>query len=414
VIQSILFFALGFLSAGFLALMIAPAVWRRAVALTRKRIEATVPMTLNEIQAEKDRMRAEFAMAARRLEMKLQSQQEKVMGQTVEINRNREELKLLTDECSTKSQTIGELEAQASNLRAELRKREEELQKLSGRLADAESRLEERAAEVDSLSRQLDEANFVSSNRQIELVARETETDKLLGDINILRSQQRETEKRAREIAAENKASQEALRAERKRAAEAEKKLERLLSAASDGEEKLGRREKELARLREEARRSSESANELRTRLIETEKARDRLQAQLAKISERPSSAASGGKPEDSQALAQKDAAEKTRLEERLTALVRENKRLRTDLTAAEQAKPPAGTTTEDGALRAQIQGLAAEVVSLAAALEGPGSPIREALAGGSENGTGAGPSLADRIRALQKSGAGGLPSQTN
>ena len=42
-------------------------------------------------------------------------------------------------------------------------------------------------------------------------------------------------------LAAENKAAQETLRAERKRAAEAEKKLERLLSAASDGEEKLGR-----------------------------------------------------------------------------------------------------------------------------------------------------------------------------
>ena len=35
-IQSILFFALGFLCAGFLALMVAPAVWRRAVRLTQE------------------------------------------------------------------------------------------------------------------------------------------------------------------------------------------------------------------------------------------------------------------------------------------------------------------------------------------------------------------------------------------
>ncbi|RUW48093.1 hypothetical protein EOA36_21490, partial [Mesorhizobium sp. M8A.F.Ca.ET.021.01.1.1] len=60
-VQSVLFFALGFLCAGFLALMVAPAVWRRAVALTRRRIEASIPLTQAEIQADKDRVRAEYA-----------------------------------------------------------------------------------------------------------------------------------------------------------------------------------------------------------------------------------------------------------------------------------------------------------------------------------------------------------------
>ncbi|RWX60080.1 hypothetical protein EN780_32935, partial [Mesorhizobium sp. M4B.F.Ca.ET.089.01.1.1] len=68
-VQSILFFALGFLCAGFLALLIAPAIWRRAVALTRRRVEASMPLTLAEIQANKDQVRAEFAMSTRRLEM---------------------------------------------------------------------------------------------------------------------------------------------------------------------------------------------------------------------------------------------------------------------------------------------------------------------------------------------------------
>ena len=65
--QSSLVFILGFLSAGLIALIVAPMVWRRAVALTRKRIEASMPLTQAEIQADKDRMRAEFAMATRRL-----------------------------------------------------------------------------------------------------------------------------------------------------------------------------------------------------------------------------------------------------------------------------------------------------------------------------------------------------------
>ena len=50
-IQLLLYFALGFLCAAFLAALVAPAVWRRAVMLTRRRIEASVPLTLDEIRA---------------------------------------------------------------------------------------------------------------------------------------------------------------------------------------------------------------------------------------------------------------------------------------------------------------------------------------------------------------------------
>ena len=82
--QSVLFFVLGFLSAGLISLIIAPAVWRRAAFLTRKRIEASVPLTLAEIQADKDRMRAEFAMATRRLEINFKTFREKAAAQIVE------------------------------------------------------------------------------------------------------------------------------------------------------------------------------------------------------------------------------------------------------------------------------------------------------------------------------------------
>ena len=76
-----MYFALGLLTAGLLALMIAPAVWRRAARLTRERIERSVPLTLNEIQADKDQLRAEFAMSTRRLEMTVERLKERVRAQ---------------------------------------------------------------------------------------------------------------------------------------------------------------------------------------------------------------------------------------------------------------------------------------------------------------------------------------------
>jgi len=89
-VQSVLFFALGVLCAAFLVVLIAPSVWRRAVVLTRRRIEASIPQTQAEIQADKDRIRAEYAMTTRRLEISVKSLKEKVAEQLVEISRGRE------------------------------------------------------------------------------------------------------------------------------------------------------------------------------------------------------------------------------------------------------------------------------------------------------------------------------------
>ena len=50
-----------------------PAVWRRAVRLTKKRIEAATPMTMAEFRADKDQLRAEFALSTRRLEMNVEA-----------------------------------------------------------------------------------------------------------------------------------------------------------------------------------------------------------------------------------------------------------------------------------------------------------------------------------------------------
>ena len=97
-----------------------------------------------------------------------------------------------------------------------------------------------------------------------------------------------------------------------------------------------------------------------------------------------------------------------------MTALTRENKKLRGDLTAHERSKVEDWGDERRGnaLLREQINDLAAEVVSLTATLEGPESPINKALAAPQAE-TGAGPhqkitSLADRVRALQKAASAG------
>lgn len=378
-VQSILFFALGFLCAVFLVSLVAPAVWRRAVTLTRRRFEASMPLTPAEIQAEKDRVRAEYAMTTRRLEMTVKSLQEKAAEQLVEIGRGREALKELAIEKKDKNQALSALEAKG----AEIRQREEELHGLSEKLVQTERALEKRALELEKLEQMYDDASFSSSNRQIELVARESELEKLASDIALLKSQRKEADRRNQEVAAESKVSREALKAEKRKAAELDKKVERLLATLADREEKLERREKEFARLRERPRQE---------------------------ISTNGAGQAVGGGEDIDKAIARLEG-DRERLEGRLTALARENKRLKTDLAAFGAVKPEqAGDARRAGAaLREQMNDLAAEVVNLALKLDGQDSPIAKALATPRDERPGAGEhgiSLADRVRALQKAGS--------
>ena len=66
-------FALGFLAAALCALLLLPAVNARALRLSRRRIEARLPLTVAEVAAEKDHLRAEFAVARRRLERRVEA-----------------------------------------------------------------------------------------------------------------------------------------------------------------------------------------------------------------------------------------------------------------------------------------------------------------------------------------------------
>jgi hypothetical protein len=63
-------FGLGFLAATLIALVILPAVNARAERLARRRVEAQFPLSISELTAEKDHLRAEFAVLQRRIERK--------------------------------------------------------------------------------------------------------------------------------------------------------------------------------------------------------------------------------------------------------------------------------------------------------------------------------------------------------
>lgn len=407
--QSSLFFVLGFLSAGFIALIVAPMVWRRAVALTRKRIEASMPLTQAEIQADKDRMRAEFAMATRRLEINFKNFREKTAAQIVEINRNREELKRLMAERSERDEALTKLEVQAGEVRAQLRRREDELQSLTTRLEEAEHLLQRRADEIRKLGRMYDEASFAASSRQLEIAARESEIEKLNTEMATLRSERRETARSNRELSAASRGAQEALEAEQERALSLEARIERLLTTIADRDEKIERSEREIARMRKTVESTSEAEGGLQAQLAALETEKEKLEDEKAQLAERLAAFETGAKAREAERLAARISADRDLLEERLKTLTRENRKLKVDLAVHQRTSSEDwnGERRQSASLREQMTDLAAEVIRLTAALEGEGSPINKALGSADEGEADKDGGLAAKVRALQKAAAG-------
>src|SRR5919109_1418687 len=110
-IEPIMFVGIGFLVAGLLVIGVIPLVHARAVLLTMRRLEALTPLSMAEIQADKDQLRAEFAMSTRRLEMSVEQLKAKTTTQLAEIGKKTDAINRLKLELGEKTAAIFALEA---------------------------------------------------------------------------------------------------------------------------------------------------------------------------------------------------------------------------------------------------------------------------------------------------------------
>lgn len=127
-IETAMLVALGFTAASLLALLMAPALWRRAVRLTTRKIEATMPMSVSDITADKDQIRAEYAVELRRLELDLERARERAARHLMERNQHMVEMGKLEAELATLKSALEERKHAGSILEQTVQKRIPELE----------------------------------------------------------------------------------------------------------------------------------------------------------------------------------------------------------------------------------------------------------------------------------------------
>ena len=368
-----MYFALGFLTAGLLMLVLGPALWRRAVRLTRRSVEATSPMTLSEARAARDQMRAEYAVKTRRLELGAEGLKERMVRQELDVTEAREALKAAVLDRDEKARNVIELEEREKALRDEIVAKQEEIARLSARVREAERNLVQRGKQIAELSRAAelsrteDAAAVHAASMNMTVVELEEE---------IAGHKARHTADAGRIMRLESEL--DALR----------RQLEDLEKA----------RPSEAARPRTSA---DAALQKMESMILDLEGQKVESQAEITRLALQLE-ALRGASGDNVEGVLASLEAENNALAEELNRLSVEHDQLR-----GRFDRLNAGEERDNRILRDQITGLAAEIVALTAAMEGEGSQTDRILNGAgsraaNDTGAKATESLADRIRTLR------------
>jgi chromosome segregation ATPase len=415
-IEPIMYLAIGFLISMLCALMIVPLVHNRAVRLTTRRMEAATPLSMAEIQADKDQLRAEFAMSARRLEMNVDQLKNKTTSQLAELGKKSDAINRMKIELGEKNATIFSLEAREKAMKEQLRATEEEFNVKTEAIRAAEQALADKRSELARITSELSDHSTMADTRHVELVGVRSQIEELKSRVGDAEKDLATTQAR---LAQERSDSESATR----ELTEARSRVENLSQRVTDLDRQLILQVKEAEML-------GNRVNDLETRLatqgkllaereFENKQLRQSSEAaeRSAKELREEIAAMSGGR---SPAI-EKLRAEKAAVEEQLRIARDERSKLQRDVNAIQQQTESSWATErmENALLRERINDIAAEVAKLAMQLEGPNSPIETLLAeesassksarpanGAPSNGATTAPegggTLAERIRALQ------------
>jgi chromosome segregation ATPase len=195
-IESIMYFGGGFLVASLLALVLISFVHQRAVRLTRRRLEDAIPVSMAELQADKDNLRAEFAVSSRRLEITVEQLRAKVTAQLGEIARKAEAVNLLKNELAEKNTNSDELDAKLKALAQKIHETEQELAVKTAALESAERRLGDKEVETTTATDELVAQRLSADAQRVQIAVLQTQIEEHKSQIDELQAEAQDAARR--------------------------------------------------------------------------------------------------------------------------------------------------------------------------------------------------------------------------
>ncbi|WP_320198315.1 hypothetical protein RMR16_010310 [Agrobacterium sp. rho-13.3] len=250
-IEYALLFGLGFLSAILFVSLLAPAIHRRIVTYTEKRLRATMPISPQEVRAQKDMARALYAAENARTRQELDAEREKALSLKFRNdNAISDASKLMTETRELKSQ-LEDMTIVTNELRAKSRRHEDAASRLKAALNDAEETAISRTQEISNLTKRVSAMSHELDDLKITLSARDIEVEQAKHKTASWRKERETITKELEEAASKNRQAASHMNLESRKIARLEEQLAKEAARNADNEMLLERRTQEAARLKE-------------------------------------------------------------------------------------------------------------------------------------------------------------------
>jgi uncharacterized membrane-anchored protein YhcB (DUF1043 family) len=158
--ETVLLIVLGFALASLVALFVGRIAWRIAMRLGARRMQKQVPSTLKDLQAERDRLRADYAVLSQKLGGHLETVKARMAEQMAEVARSRNRILTLSEELAAREAKLAETDKEIAGLKARVAELEGELATARQPIetAPAADALATRIAELGDMSAQIAKA----------------------------------------------------------------------------------------------------------------------------------------------------------------------------------------------------------------------------------------------------------------
>ncbi|OCP38118.1 hypothetical protein [Ensifer sp. LC163] len=388
-IEFSLLFALGFLTAIIIGLLVAPAIHRRIVRFAEDRLKATMPLSPQEVRAQKDAARATYAAENARTLQALKRERDKGVSLMLTNEKTLQEARRLSGENADLHAQLADMNVEAADMRSAIRQFDQRLERMKASLESVERDNVGKTENIQTLTNQLAQHATDIDNLRLDLAARETEVENLKSRIAGLRDEREALRVDLKVESAHAKEMALLLARDESRLQRLEDKLARELAAGADRESALERRADEIERLKTKVKDVNQDMRD----------AARALRAAGVAFPARKDRRTSGNEPPEGAA------ARPAQLTEQPVATRRETVALSDELknraTALSERLTNSRTAAHDDALREEVAEIAAGMVALTATREGAASPILSLLAGDETNDAAGRRSLAKRAKEI-------------
>ncbi|MGE8104996.1 hypothetical protein ACQKP1_15040 [Allorhizobium sp. NPDC080224] len=369
---------MGFMAAALLVMLVAPAVHQRVVRYTENRLKATMPLSPQEIRAQKDMVRALYAAENAKTQHDLSREREKSLGLTLKNETLSSEAARLVAETKELKVQIEDMSTEAADLRSRLRRSDVEMSTIRETLKRVEISAAAKDVELEERAHRMARLISDMDTMRIEAMSRDTEIDTLKTRIQGMRDEREDLRRENKLLGKRAKDAELRLAQEEHKVLRLEDVLARDAAERADASSLVERRTRELRDLRAKLK----TAN---AQLREAQRALREAGIAIPDSKDTPM-------PEDE--IANSNLATDT------TALENDIRRSQTALT---ERLLKAKASTEDDALREELGDIAAKMIVLTAAREGEQSVITEFVSPQSKSGDKP-KSLVDRVLAMDPS----------